>query len=133
MSTFAQTIFEIAAKTREGEFDGLGELNETQKQEVYRQMGNPNGVSPEGLAHAMESYVTALRHQAEIAKAFYFGHLQKGVEGLVELPEDIKMQIDQLIWEAAGGQPIDPMLTQSQDLIAEAIMHSLEMRMGILE
>jgi hypothetical protein len=133
MSTIAQNIYEYAARAREGEVGELDELNETQRKEVFRQVGNPKGLSPEGLSHAMESYVSALRHQADVARAFYFGHLQEGVEGLTNLPEDIRTQIDQLIWEAAGGEAIDPTLTESQNLIASAIMHSVEMRMGILE
>lgn len=111
----------------------LEELNETQKKEVLRQVGNPQGISPEGLAHAMESYVDALKHQAEVAKAFYFGRLEEGFEGLISLPEDIRMQIDQLIWDAAGGVALDPTLSDSQNLIAAAIMHSIEIRMGISE
>jgi hypothetical protein len=133
MNTFAENIYEYASRTREGESRGLSELNATQQGEVMRQVGDSKSVSPEGLAHAMESYVTALQHQVEVAKAFYLGRLQQGVEGLAGLPEDIQTQIDQLIWEAAGGEPIDPMLLDAQNLIAGAVMHSVEMRMGMLE
>ncbi len=111
----------------------LEQLNDAQKKEVFRQAGNPQGISPEGLAHAMESYVVALKHQADIAKAFYFGRLEEGLEGLIGLPEDIRLQIDQLIWDAAGGEAIDPTLEESQKLIAASILHSVEIRMGISE
>jgi len=133
MSNFAQNIFEYASRTREGTSIGLDELNAIQQGEVMRQLGNSKTVSPEGLAHAMESYVTALQHQADVAKSFFLGQLLEGVEGLASLPDDIQIQIDQLIWEAAGGEPIDPTLVDSQHLIASAIMHSVEMRMGMVE
>jgi hypothetical protein len=133
MNTFAENIYEYAARTREGEMVGLGELNKTQQGEVMRQVGDSKNVSPEGLAHAMESYVTALQHQVEVAKAFYLGRLQQGVEGLASLPDDVQTQIDQLIWESSGGEPIDPTLVDAQNLIAGAVMHSVEMRMGMLE
>lgn len=133
MSTFAQTIFEYAARTREGQSVGLDELNVTQQGEVMRQLGDAKSVSPEGLAHAMESYVSALKHQTQVAKAFFLGHLQEGVDGLMSLPDDIRTQIDQLIWDASGGEPLDPTVQDAQHLIAAAVMHSVEMRMGMLE
>jgi len=134
MNTFAEIIQDYAERTRrEGKSVGLDELNATQQAEILRQLGSPNKVSPEGLAHAMESYVSALQHQADVAKAFFLGDLERGVDGLIGLPEDIRTQIDQLIWEASGGEPIDPTLVDSHHLIASAIMHSLEMRMGMLE
>ncbi len=133
MSSFAKNIYEYAARIRaEGSVE-LDELNETQQKEVMRQIGDAKTVSPEGLSHAMESYVVALQHQADVARAFFCGQLQRGVEGLVGLPDDVRTEIDQLIWEAAGGEAIDPTLAESQHLIAAAIMHSVEMRMGMQE
>ena len=111
----------------------LDTLNDVQKKEVLRQAGKPQGISREGLAYAMESYIEALKHQADVAKAFYFGRLAEGFDGLLSLPEDIRLQIDQLIWDAAGGEAIDPTLPEAQNLIAAAIMHSVEIRMGISE
>jgi hypothetical protein len=87
-------------------------------------------MSPEILGHAMQEYVKALRHQVEIAKAFFFGRLTEGLEGLLQLPEDVRLHIDQLVWEAAGGAAIDPTEKESQSLIAAAIMHNVEERMG---
>ena len=111
----------------------LDTLNSIQKQEIFRQAGNGQNISPEGLAHAMQSYVHALKEQAWVAKAFYFGRLEEGFEGLIHLPEDIRIQIDQLIWDVAGEEVMDPTLPRSQALIAAAIMYSIEMRMGISE
>lgn len=90
-------------------------------------------MSPEVLSHAMKSYVEALKHQVSVAEAFFFGQLVEGMNGLLELPEDVRLKIDQLIWEAAGGAAIDPTEKESQSLIAAAIMHSVEERMGMLE
>lgn len=90
-------------------------------------------MSPEGLAHASKEYIKALRHQKEIAEAFFFGRLQEGMEGLLHLPEDVRLKIDQLIWEAAGGAALDPTEKETQSLIAAAIMHSIEERMGMLD
>ena len=90
-------------------------------------------MSPEVLSHAMEEYVRALQHQVAVARAFYFGRLGEGVEGLLSLPEDVRLKIDQLIWEEAGGEAIDPTEPDSQDLISAAILHSLEERMGMHE
>lgn len=90
-------------------------------------------MSPEVISHAMEEYIHALQHQVEVAKAFFFGRLAEGMDGLMKLPEDIRIKIDQLIWDAAGGNAIDPTEKESQFLIASAIMHSVEERMGMLE
>lgn len=88
-------------------------------------------MSPEVLSHAIKEYIEALRHQVDIAEAFFFGKLAEGMEGLLSLPEDIRLRIDQLIWDASGGHPLDPTEEESQSLIAAAIMHSVEERMGI--
>ncbi len=90
-------------------------------------------MSPEILSHAMKQYVDALRHQVAIAQAFFFGRLTEGMEGLLSLPEDVRIKIDQLIWDAAGGAPIDPTEKEAQSLIAACIMHSVEDRMGMNE
>ena len=89
--------------------------------------------SPEGVAYAMEKYAKALEHQVEVAKAFYLGQLAEGMEGLLLLPNDIRLRIDQLIWDAAGGMALDPTEEASQSVIAGAIMHSVEERMGMHE
>lgn len=89
-------------------------------------------MSPEILSHAMKEYVEALKHQVSVARAFFFGRLTQGMEGLLTLPEDVRLKIDQLIWEAAGGAAVDPTEKESQSLIAAAIMHSVEERMGML-
>ena len=88
-------------------------------------------MSPEGAAHGIEEYAKELCKQAEIAEAFYFGRIGEGVEGLLNLPEEVRLKIDQLIWEAAGGEAIDPTDEASAELIADAILFSLEERMGM--
>lgn len=88
-------------------------------------------MSPEGIAHAIEEYMEALRRQAAVAEAFFYGRVGEGIEGLLKLPEDVRLKIDQLIWEAAGGMPIDPTDEASGELIADAILFSLEERMGM--
>ena len=90
-------------------------------------------MSPEVLSQAMEEYTCALKHQVEVAKAFYFGRVVKGMEGLLSLPEDVQLKIDQLIWEAAGGEAIDPTDEASSGLIADAILFNVEERMGMHE
>lgn len=90
-------------------------------------------MSPEGLSHAMKQYVRALEHQVAVAEAFFFGRLAEGMDGLLQLPADIRLKIDQLIWDAAGGAALDPTEKESQSLIAAAIMHSVEERMGLHE
>jgi len=89
-------------------------------------------MSPEGLAHGIDVYLDALKHQARIAEAFFFGRIEEGMEGLLSFPEDIRLKIDQLIWDAAGGEAIDPTDDRSKKIIASAIMHSLDERMGML-
>ncbi len=88
-------------------------------------------MSPEGLSYAMKEYVRALEHQVDVAEAFFFGRLVEGMEGLLHLPEDVRLRIDQLICLGAGGAAIDPTEKESQSLIAAAIMRSVEERMGI--
>lgn len=132
-TNFAAYLLRFAKQVRTGKVDAQA-LTEKQWREVMQIAGNPTqGISPEGLAHAIEQYLYSLRDQANVGKSFYFGKLKQGFEGLFELPEPIQLQIDQLIWEAAGGEAIDPTLPESQELIAAAIMHSVEMRMDIAE
>jgi len=88
-------------------------------------------MSPEIISHAMKQYLVALDDQVNVAKAFFFGHLEEGLEGLWNLPEDVRLKVDQLIWEASGGSSIDPTERASQTLIAAAIMRSVEERMGL--
>lgn len=90
-------------------------------------------MSPEVLAQAMKEYLKALQCQAQVAKHFFFGRLQQGMEGLMQLPQEVRHRIDQLIWEAAKGQSLDPTEEPSQHLIAAAILHSVEERMGMHE
>ncbi len=90
-------------------------------------------MSPEILSHAMKEYVQALRHQVAVAEAFFFGRLTEGMNGLLELPEEVRLRIDQLIWEASGGVALDATEKESQSLIAAAIMHSVEERMGMMD
>lgn len=90
-------------------------------------------MSPEVLSYATKKYVDALKHQVSVAEAFFFGRLAEGMEGLMSLPEEVRIKIDQLIWDAAGGGAIDPTEKEAQGLIAAAIMHSVEERMGIKE
>jgi hypothetical protein len=84
-------------------------------------------MSPEGLSHALLKYTDMLDHQAETAKAFFVGSLVKGLEMLKSLPQDVQERIDQLVWQATGGENISP------DIISAAILRSLEERMGIIE
>jgi hypothetical protein len=79
-------------------------------------------------AGSVDRYLRALKAQAEVAKAFYFGHVAEGLAGYEALPEDVRLQIDQLIWEASFGKS-----EVSPRLVAEAIMYSIEMRMGMSE
>ena len=90
-------------------------------------------MSPEILACAIEDYVRALKHQVAVAKAFFFGRIGEGVEGLLNLPEDVRLKIDQLIWEGAGGEAIDPTDESSRGLISKAILFNVEERMGMHE
>jgi hypothetical protein len=90
-------------------------------------------MSPEVLAHAIEEYVNALKHQVAVAKAFFFGRIGEGVEGLLALPEDVRLRIDQLIWMGAGGEAIDPTDEASKELISKAILFNVEERMGMHE
>lgn len=86
-------------------------------------------MSPEVLSQAMKDYLKALRTQADIAEAFFFGRVGEGMEGLLKLPEDVRLKVDQLIWEAAGGAPINP--AEEGQLISAAILYSVEERMGM--
>jgi hypothetical protein len=79
----------------------------------------------------MKKYVASLKHQISVAESFFFGRLAEGMAGLLDLPEDVRMRIDQWIWDAAQGKAVDPTEKESQSLIAAAILRSLEERMGL--
>ena len=87
-------------------------------------------MSPEGLSHAIDLYLESLKRQAKSAEAFQFGRIGEGMEGLLDLPEEVRMRVDQLIWEKSGGEMLDPTDEASAPLITEAVLHSLEERMG---
>ena len=131
-SSFVRIINRAAARVFQTQsLTHLQELNPTQQREVLRD--RVGTISPEGLSDAMQKYIHALQHQAAVAESFFFGRLQEGMEGLLKLPADVQLKIDQLIWDAAGGAPIDPTEKESQSLIAAAIMHSVEERMGMMD
>jgi hypothetical protein len=90
-------------------------------------------MSPEGTVYFIEKYLEDLRQQAHIAEAFFNGRIPDGIEGLMKLPQEIRLKIDQLIWESAGGKVIDPTDEASSELITAAILYSLEERMGLQE
>jgi hypothetical protein len=79
----------------------------------------------------MEEYVGSLQAQARVAESFFFGRIGEGIDGLLQLPEEVRLKVDQLIWSASGGMAIDPTEEASGPLIAAAIMHSVEERMGM--
>jgi len=125
-NTFASELKKVAEQVENG--GSLDELTETQKKEIYRSV--PQGASPEGLAHAMDTYLESLRAQAHLAQHFFAGRIEEGFQAQLDLPEDVRMRIDDLIWEAAGQAPIDPTLPENQQLMAGAVLQCLEERMG---
>lgn len=88
-------------------------------------------MSPEVMSTAMKEYIRSLKKQIAIAEDFFFGRIAEGMSGLMQLPEDVRLKIDQLIWDASDGHTLDPSKKESRSLIAAAIMHSVEERMGI--
>jgi len=88
-------------------------------------------MSPEGLAHAVDHYLESLKAQAKIAEAFYYGRVGEGIEGILNLPEHVRLRIDQLIWESAKGEALDPTEEASLPLITDAVLYSMEERMGL--
>lgn len=88
-------------------------------------------MSPEVISGAMDSYVAALQHQVMVAKAFYFGRVFEGMEGLLQLPGDVRDRIDQLLWELTDGEEVDPMDGKSHRVLAEVILFNVEERMGM--
>ena len=92
-------------------------------EDLLRSVGAVQGINREGLVSAVETYLDALRHQAKVAKSFYFGRLEEGAEDF-EPPEHVDLDIDHFIWEGTGCPAIDPTLPESQFLIASAIYFS---------
>lgn len=128
--SFAQSIRGLAREIADqNSLEPFKGLEESQKNEILRFVGS--GASPEGIAHAMEEYIQSLEQQMNVAEDFFFGRLGLAMEGFIKLPEDVRLKIDQIIWNTAGGNPIDPTEKESQSLIAAAIMRSLEQRMGM--
>lgn len=87
-------------------------------------------MSPEGLAYAMDEYVKSLKHQILVAEAFFFGRIQEAMQKIQDLPEDTLARIDQLVFDVSRGESLDPTDKESRQIVASAIMHSLEERMG---
>jgi len=87
-------------------------------------------MSPELVAQGIDEYLKSLEAQAKIAEAFYFGRIEEGMEGLLQLPQELGLKVDQLIWEEAGGEVLDPTEDHSKKIIAAAVIQALEQRMG---
>ncbi|OGN64473.1 MAG: hypothetical protein A3E80_03430 [Chlamydiae bacterium RIFCSPHIGHO2_12_FULL_49_9] len=105
------------------------ELTPSQQAEIVAHTGT-GPMTPEIYAQGIEDYLLALQAQVDVAKHFFFGRIEEGMEHLLALPEGARQRIDQLIFEKTGGEPIDPTDERSALLIAGAIMRSLEERMG---
>ena len=119
LAQFTVRAHEIADQVRrEHSLAPLQELSPVQLREVDRYLEKP--MTPERAAHAIEKYLTALNDQARLAKEVF-----DGKASLSSLPKEMRLRIDQLIWEAAGGKP-------SREFIADAILFSLEEKMGML-
>ncbi|MEN9654677.1 MAG: hypothetical protein RL235_789 [Chlamydiota bacterium] len=88
-------------------------------------------VGPEGLAHALESYVKTLQHQLAVAASFYYGRVGEGMDGLQAMPEHVRLRIDQILWESTGGELLDLEAKEGRALMWGAILQSIEERMGI--
>jgi hypothetical protein len=129
--SFAGEIFRIAEQIREDHLPkALDELTVTQRKEILNLVGQSRSVSAEGLAHAVEGYIEALRLHAKVAQHFFAGRVDEGFQALLDLPEEIRIQIDEFISEAADGAPMDPSLPESYSLMAAAVLRSMEERMG---
>lgn len=90
-------------------------------------------MSPEVIAYSIEQYLQELRLQAAVAEAFFHGRIAEGIEALLALPEEVRLKIDQLVWDASGGVAIDPTDEASSEIITAAILYSLEERMGVAQ
>jgi hypothetical protein len=129
--TFAREMFRLAERVRnEQSPKALDELTATQKKEILQLAGQGQGMSAEGLSHAMEEYVEALRVQSRAAQSFFAGRVDEGFQALLDLPEEVRIQVDEQVEEAAGGSLVDPTLPEGYTLIAAAILQSMEERMG---
>lgn len=126
--TFASRLQAIAAKLGEQKEIWMV-LNPRQQTEVLTEIGGKGSL--ELLSHGIEMYLSALKGQAAVAEDFFHGRVELGMEGLIALPEEVRLRIDQLIWEEAGGEPIDPTDENSRMKIVSAILRSVEERMGI--
>lgn len=89
-------------------------------------------MSPEGAAHAIKEYIQTLDHQARVAKAFFFGRFEQGMEGLLKLPLEVQAAVDALLLQKTGGEPLNIADEEAQILVAAALMRSLEERMGLI-
>lgn len=88
-------------------------------------------MSPEGAIFAIEEYVQSLKRQAAVAEAFFYGRIGEGMEGFFLLPESVRLQVDQLVWEASQGGSLELSDEKTGPLIAEALLFALEERMGM--
>ena len=105
------------------------ELSPIQKMEIVSHTGT-GPMTPEMYAQGTEDYLQQLNSQVDVAKDFFFGRIEEGMEHLLALPNEVRQRVDQLIFEKTGGEPIDPTDERSALLITGAIMYSLEERMG---
>lgn len=126
--TFAFSLKAIQRRLLRGHsLAPLAELSEEQREKVVTLAGGQG--SPEGIAHGIDLYLKHLKGIAHIGALFYEGDIERGMEGIWSLPEGLRGRLDQLLWEANGGEALDVSL--SHLVVAEALFHLLEQEMGI--
>lgn len=90
-------------------------------------------MSPEGAAYAIDLYLDALKEQAEVAERFFYKKMPEARAGFEKLPSDIRLRVEQLLWEATHGEGVDFTKESQGPLIATAILHSVQERMGMMD
>jgi hypothetical protein len=88
-------------------------------------------MSPEGAQYAIEKYLQSLQWQKEAAEFFFANRWEEGMDKLEQLPCRVREEIDQKLWEVSLGQGIDVLDPKAGRMIAEAVIRSIEERMGM--
>lgn len=126
-STFSSRLKKVASMIRrQNSLKPYKEnLSKAQQREIAEIAGE--SASPEILAHAINAYVGRLREQIKVAETFYFGRMRAGMEGLSRLSEKVRQRVDEMVWQASGGNDVSP------ELVIAALMQSVEEQMGMHE
>lgn len=88
-------------------------------------------MNPDRICDGIQKYISALRKDASMAQAFFEGRWEEGMKQFLTLPLKRRLEIEGYLWEVSKGDFKRSIDGKSAVWMTEAILRSLEHRLGI--